>query len=106
MSDNKNANNTQETFSLLIWEEFPDDMLFYLIPNYVVDAENERLRKILEVSQGSYVNDVDGHKNQALVALNGACDHDDGELRQYQRDTETPLTGVVITAVYRSGILL
>lgn len=114
MSDNNTKSDNTST--LLIWEEIPEVTFLYLIPN---DAIDTTLRSCLEGAHGQYINSVGWDKNQSLVALNEFLYEDtttlysgddaaiaNNALAQYKVDSDKPLTGVVITHVYRSGFLL
>lgn len=109
MSDNNIKSDNTST--LLIWEEIPEETILYVIPNDAIDAT---LRSCLVGAHGQYINSVGWDKNQSLVALNEYV-YDDASvdatpqnnaLAQYKVESDKPLTGVVITHVYRSGFLL
>lgn len=111
-------NNTKSdnTSTLLIWEEIPEVTYLYVIPNAAIDAT---LRSCLEGAHGQYVGAVGWDKNQSLVAFNEFLYNDtntlisdddaaiaNNALAQYKVDSDKPLTDVVITHIYRSGFFL
>lgn len=82
--------------TLLIWEEVPESVKLYLIPNKVADT----CREELEIANGTYVNNDD---NAGLYFLDTALEAG-GSLAQYE--TRSALAYVNITHVYVSGFIL
>lgn len=108
-------NKTPETYTLLIWEEVPEDTKLYLIPNERVGGH----RILLNMSQNHMINggDVEEHVAasingiQALISptrefipeenLKLAC-----LWSEFKVDRAKPIANKVITHVYFTGFLL
>ncbi len=98
-------------FTLLIWEEIPEETKFYLIPNEVA-AEHEAF---LKNAHHHFINEVDWNKRPGLLFLNTALGEEMPEagyekylgiFRKYETPHNKPLTGQNITTVYLSGFFL
>lgn len=98
-------------FTLLIWEEVPEEIKMYLIGNEVAAKYEEFLKD----AHGNYINTVDWEEHPGLFFLNTALGEEApeegfeehlGVLRQYKVDHKAPLLNQNITAVYASGFIL
>ena len=94
--------------TLLIWEENPENVSLYLIPNEIAD----RHRHHFEAAHGKMINCDDMSEGMEFIniALQSSEDTDGapfaGIFQAYKVDGEKPLTGVMITSVYKSGFVL
>lgn len=93
-------------YTLLVWEEIPEDRALYLIPNEVAD----KYRPYLTEAQNRFINsDVTNggmdFLNTALADEAPAPGFEEhlGVLRSYKIDLSTPLENTSITHVYLSG---
>lgn len=60
-----------QTFTLLVWEEVPEALNFYLIPDDNLDDED---REVLALVQGCYINSTStsAEQDDALDCINAA----------------------------------
>jgi hypothetical protein len=112
----KNASSIEGTFTLLIYEEVPENTNLYLIPNEVANSYRGHLRE----AHGRYINADQSNDGMQFLsnALGEPRDSDEhwkdiaGVLREYKvakqdKDGNMPqITGVVVTDVCISGFIL
>lgn len=102
------------TYTLLIYEEVPDHMNLYLIPNSEID---DNLEKLLEEATGQYLGSDNDDGINKLYPLLEEGDHWDeveevekpnpADLVKYKLpETDSKVSGVVITTVRRMGFYL
>lgn len=108
---------TQPTFTLLIWEEIPESIKLYVIPDANLDDDD---RKVLEAVQGNYINEVGltDEEHDALNCINAALTENPEHLpKEHPADSkwacrfqdykqEMGPLGVVISRVVQCGFLL
>lgn len=115
----KEASFKQETFTLIIWEEVPEETSLYLIPDSILNNED---REVLKVSHGNYINHTKSTDEQekALDCLSNAfCrepkylgeDHPVGSrwamrFIDYKLEGDALEINKYITKVIRCGFLL
>lgn len=98
--------------TLLIWNENPEEIKLYLIPDHLA----REYREFLTEAHDRMING-DLEMNDGLRFLNAALCNEDvqekrfeqyrGVLMQYEyKYTANPITGTNITAVYQSGMML
>jgi len=108
--------DTTESYSLLIWQQFGEEAIMYLIPNKDISDE---MRQYLIETHGSYLNIDDS--TEALETLNNAISEnsdncfstEDNEKynciwHQYKLEIvkNNPFNNINITHVYESGFAL
>jgi|WetSurMetagenome_2_1015567.scaffolds.fasta_scaffold1443765_1 hypothetical protein len=102
---------TKNTFTLLIWEEVPEDTKLFLIPN---EDLPEQYREVFTAAQDKFINsDDDVDATNQICCMLGKPEHSDprhlavaGTLCCYQLDKSEPIVGKVITHVYYTGFML
>lgn len=100
-------------YTLLVWEENPEAIKMYLIPNDVI---TDQYRAFLQQAHNRMINSDemnDGMKflNHALCPTKDTFDDDGfeqyvGVFSSYIVNNNNPITDKVITAVYLSGFCL
>lgn len=105
------------TFTLLIWEEIPESIKFYVIPDANLDEED---RKVLDRCQGKYINHTEqtDEESRALDCVNAALTENREYLpsghppnskwacRFQDYKTEAGPLGVTISHIVQCGFLL
>lgn len=100
-----------KTYTLIIWEEIPEQTKLFIIPNEVAD----KYRHFLDQAHNTYINI--NEMNDGLCFLNYAVnknnDNEEEEdnkhknlFLQYQINYDMPLINQNITYVYHSGFVL
>ena len=107
-----------ETYTLLIWEEVPESTKVAVIPNDTLDADTHA---VLARAHGKYINSTNTppEDEAALECVNLAMCSDSKYIgaehlgskwtmrfSSFVADSEKPITGKLITHVYRCGFLL
>jgi len=97
-------------YTLLVWEEVPENHTFYLIPDSVVVTE---FRKWLNEAHGHFINSDE--TNDGMKFLNTALAESDPEkgfethlgiFRKYKHTSKGPIVNKHITHVYLSGFVM
>lgn len=110
----KPSEQSENTYSLLVWEEIPENTTFVLIPNNVANI----YRNHLEQAHNKFINSDD--ENDGMRFLNAALMDNPEDawddyskthasvLAQYKRADRggSPIVNVYITHVYLSGFVL
>lgn len=110
-----------DTYTLLIWEEIPENTRLALIPNDALDDED---RRVLRAAHGKYINST-GVSKEDLVVLdclnNALCPKDEYLSDEHPKGSKwamrwhaylkadedsNPIEGENITYVYRAGFIL
>lgn len=98
--------------TLIIWENVPESLTLYIIPNEIAD----KYRNFLEQAHGTYINS--GKENEGTNFVNNAIaegkyeeyegSNEDyhGLFASYKVNGEAPVAGVDINYVYYTGFLL
>lgn len=99
-------------YTLLVWEEVPEETKMYLIPNEVAIKYEGFLRS----AHGHLINTVDDDQYPGLKFLNTALSDNEwsdtgfeqyrGLLKDYKVDMTNPILDKTITAVFHSGFIL
>lgn len=105
--------------SLLIWEEVPETVHLYLVPDEIITQEQ---RELLKEAHQNYINARGSENNRGLAFLNAAFyggeegqSGVDGEFEsvvgifknyKVENSPGQPLLGQHITNVYQAGFLL
>lgn len=100
------------TNTLLVWEENPEKIVFYLIPNEVAD----KYRTQLAEAHGTYINS--SSENDATSFVSGAVSESEydpdcgspeethGIFNSYKLEGTDPIMGVNVNSIYHVGFLL
>lgn len=102
-------NLMSQTYTLLIWENIPEETKFYVIPAEVADPFNDLLAQAHNKFSGT--DDDNPGLLFVLSAINEYCDDyhyvdQRGIFSQFLVPTETPIDGKLITKVYLTGLIL
>lgn len=105
-----------DTQTLLVWEQVPEQVTLYILPNSTLDEADHA---ILALADGCYINsgDYTSEEEDALAHINDALCENDAHVSEERRGTrwsgrwalnrrDSPLIEARITHVYKSGFIL
>jgi len=98
------------TFTVVVWEEIPENTTLYLIPNEII---NNNIRDVLRMAHGHFVNQTDSEEGEyAALKLSDAFGEKEsasdpewgGKFKEYKFDGA--IENKTVTHIYVSGFLM